>query len=102
MLAADCANVGLFCKAICCSSSRVMVFCSEAGVCAWPGIATANKIKEKQNASRRVEKVGESFCTDFSAVVGLFIFVLHARHVHLHWLIAFLLFRSSIMWSYLS
>src|ERR1700687_2753531 len=98
MLAADCANVGLFCRAICCSSSSVIVFCSEAGVCAWPGKATRNKAQERQSTNRVTQRSGDTVSTltsiNFTGVVRLFMFVLHSRHVHLHWLIAFLLFSQ--------
>src|SRR6266849_3949035 len=98
MLAADCANVGLFCKAICCSSSSVIVFCSEAGVCARPGKAARNKAQEKQSTNRVTQRSGDTVSTltsiNFTGVVRLFIFVLHSRHVHPHWLIAFLLFSE--------
>src|SRR5712692_4760929 len=98
MLAADCANVGLFCKAICCSSSSVMVFCSEAGVCARPGKATRNKAQEKQSTNLLTQRSGGTVSTltsiNFTGAVRLFMFVLHPRHVHLHWLIAFLLFSK--------
>src|ERR1700686_3894401 len=98
MLAADCANVGLFCKAICCSSSSVIVFCSEGGVCARPGKATRNKAQEKESTNRVTQRSGDSVSTitsiNFTDVVRLFMFVLHSRHVHLHWLIAFLLFSK--------
>src|SRR5258708_32192836 len=94
MLAADCANVGLFSKAICCSSSRVIVFCSEAGACALPGKATRNKAQEKQITNRVAQRSGDTISTltsiNFIGVVRLFMVVLHPRHVHLHWLIAFL------------
>src|ERR1700687_2854167 len=98
MLAADCANVGLFCRAICCSSSSVIVFCSEAGVCAWPGKATRNKAQEKQSTNRITQRSGGIVSTltsvNFTSVVRLFMFVPHSRHVHLHWFIAFLLFSK--------
>src|ERR1700687_3281899 len=98
MLAADCANVGLLCKAICCSSSSVIVFCSEAGVCARPGKATRNKGKNMQSTNRATQRSGDTVSTltsiNFTGVVRLFMFVLHSRHVHLHWLIAFLLFSQ--------
>src|SRR6266403_3981828 len=98
MLAADCANVGLFCKAICCSSSSVMVFCSDAGFCAWPGNATRNKAQEKQSANRdaprRRDAASLLTSVNFTGVVRLFMLVLHSRHVHLHWLIAFVLFSK--------
>src|SRR5260370_32931119 len=96
MLAADCANVGLFCKAICCSSSSVIVFCSEAGACARPGKATRNKAQEKQSRNRVTKRSGDIILTlnsiNFSGIVRLFMFVLHPRRVHLPWVIAFLLF----------
>src|SRR5712692_7630015 len=98
MLAADCANVGLFCKAICWSSSSVIVFCSEAGACARPGIATRNKAQEKQSTNRVTKRGDDTVSTltsiNFTGVVRLFIFVLHPGHVHLHWLFAFLLFSK--------
>src|SRR6202158_1448222 len=98
MLAADCANVGLFCRAICCSSSSVIVFCSEAGVCAWPGKATRNKAQERQSTNRATQRGGDGVSTvtsiNFTGVVRLFMFVLRARHGHLHWLIAFLFFSK--------
>src|SRR6266481_9180855 len=98
MLAADCANVGLFCKAICCSSSRVMVFCSEAGVCARPGKASRNNVQEKQSTNRITQRSGDTVSTftsvDFNVIVRLFMFVLHPWHFHLHWLIAYLLFSK--------
>src|SRR5256886_3342864 len=98
MLAADCLNVGLFCKAIRCSSSSVIVFCAEAGVCARPGKATRNKAQEKHSTNRDTQQSGDTVssltCINFSCVVRLFMFVLHPRHVHLHWLIAFLLFSK--------
>src|SRR5712664_3653933 len=98
MLAADCANVGLFCKAICCSSSSVIVFCSEVAVCARPGTAIRNKAQERQSTNRATQRSGDTVSTlisiNFSAVVRLFMFVLHPRHVHLHWLFAFLLFSK--------
>src|SRR6267143_7218309 len=98
MLAADCANVGLFCKAICCSSSSVIVFCSEAGVCARPGKATRDKAQEKQTTNRVIRRSGVTVSTftsiNFTGVVRLFMFLLHPRHVHLHWLIAFPLFSK--------
>src|SRR6266852_9423681 len=94
-LAADCANVGLFCKAICCSSSSVIVFCSEDGVCARPGKATKNKAQEKQSTNRVTQRSGDTVSTltsiNFTGVVRLFMFglhMLHPRHVHLHWFIA--------------
>src|ERR1700694_3061780 len=98
MFATDCAKVGLFCKAICCSSSSVMVFCSEAGVCARPVRTTRNKAQEKQSTNRVTQRSGGTVSTltsiNFTGVVRLFMFVLHPRHVHLHWLIAFLLFSK--------
>src|SRR5713226_2096082 len=98
MLAADCLNVGLFCKAICCSSSSVIVFCSEAGVCARPGKATKNKAQDKQSTNRVTQRSADTVPTltsiNFIGIVRLFMFVLHSRHVHLHWLIAFLLFSK--------
>src|SRR5437867_1651731 len=98
MWAADCANVGLFCKAICCSSSSVIVFCSEDGVCARPGKATRNKAQERQSTNRVTQRSGDTVSTptsiNFTGVVRLFMFVLHSRHVHLYWLIAFLLFSK--------
>src|SRR5216684_4271836 len=98
MLAADCANVGLFCKAICWSSSSVIVFCSGAGVCARPCKTTRNKAQEKQSTNRVTKRSDDTVSTltfiNFTGVVRLFIFVLHSRHVHPHWLIAFLLFSE--------
>src|SRR6266853_5370584 len=98
MLADDCLNVGLFCKAICCSSSSVIVFLSEAGVCARPGKATKNKADEKQSTNRVTQRSADIISTltsiNFTGVVRLFMFVLHTRHVHLHWLIAFLFFSK--------
>src|SRR5437588_11792470 len=99
MLAADCANVGLFCKAICWSSSSVIIFCSEAGVCARPGKASRNKAQEKQSTNRVTQRRGDIVSTitsiSFAGVVRLFMLVLHPRHVHLHWFIA-LLFLSKL------
>src|SRR5438445_7613622 len=96
MLAAACLNVGLLCKAICCSSSSVIVFCSEGGVCARPGKATKNKTDEKQSTNRVTQRSADTVSTltskNFTGVIKLFMFVLHPRHVHFHWLIAFLLF----------
>src|SRR5579859_3985489 len=98
MLAADCANVGFFCKAICCSSSSVIVFCSRTGVWARPGNATRNKAQEKQSANRVTQRsagtVSILTSINFNGAVRLFMFVLHPRHVHLHWLIAFPLFSK--------
>src|SRR6266478_3210799 len=98
MLAADCLNVGLFCKAICCSSSRAIVFCSEARVCARPGKASRNKTQEKQSTNRVTQRSGDTVSIlssiNFTGVISLFMFVLHPRHVHLHWLSAFLLFSQ--------
>src|SRR5713101_1956872 len=98
MLAADCLNVGLFCKAICCSSLSVIVFCSEAGVCARPGKATKNKADEKQSTNRVTQRSGDSVSTltpkNFTSVVKSFMFMLHPWHVHLRWLIAFLFFSK--------
>src|SRR6266576_3746093 len=98
MLAADCLNVGLFCKAICCSSSSVIVFCSEAGVCACPGKATKNKANEKQSTNRVTQRSADIVSTltsiNFTGVVRLFMFVLHPWHVHLHWLSALLPFSK--------
>src|SRR5438309_6863894 len=98
MLAADCRNVGLFCKAICCSSSSVIIFCSEAEVCARPGKATSNNETAQQNANRIAQRSDDTVSIltsiDFSGIVRLFMFVLHSWHVHLHWLIAFLLFSK--------
>src|SRR5258708_12310840 len=95
MLAADCANVGLFSKAICCSSSRVIVFCSEAGACALPGKVTRNKAQEKQSTNRAMQRSDDTVSTltfiNFTGIVSLFMFALHPRHVHFHWLVAFLL-----------
>src|ERR1700732_2013467 len=94
MLAADWANVGLFCKAICWSSSSVMVFCSEAGVCARPCKGTRNKAHEKQSTNRVTQRSGDTVSIltsiNLTGVVRLFMFELHSRHVHLHWLTAFL------------
>src|SRR5260370_4756521 len=90
MLAADCANVGLFCKAICCSSSSVIVFCPEAGVCARPGKAT-RKPQQKQSRNGVTQWSDDTVLNltfiYFAGAVRLFIFVLHTRHFHLHWLI---------------
>src|SRR5713101_7757984 len=98
MLAVDCLNVGLFCNAICCSSSSVTVFCSGAGVWARPGKATTNKAHEKQSTNRVAQLTAENVSTltpkNFTGVIKLFMFLLHSRHVHLHWLIAFLLFSK--------
>src|SRR6266481_7879150 len=98
MLAADCANVGLFCKAICWSSSSVIVFCSGAGVCARPGKTTRNKAQEKQSTNRVTQRSGDTVSTlasiNLTGLVRLFMFVLHPRHVHLHGLVAFLLFSK--------
>src|SRR5713101_7427298 len=98
MLAADCLNVGLFCKAICCSSLSVIVFCSEAGVCARPGKATKNKADEKQSTNRVTQRSVDTISSftpkTFTSVVKLFMFMLHSWHVHLHRLIAFLLFSK--------
>src|SRR5258708_36223052 len=95
MLAADCANVGLFSKAICCSSSRVIVFCSEAGACALPGKVTRNKAQEKQSTNRAMQRSDDTVSTltsiNFTGIVSLFMFAPHPRHVHFHWLVAFLL-----------
>src|SRR5713226_7840232 len=78
MLAADCANVGLFCKAICCSSSSVIVFCSEAGACALPGKVTRNKAQEKQSTNRVAQRSGDTVPTltsiNFIGIVSLFMF----------------------------
>src|SRR6266849_5356120 len=94
MLAADCADVGLFCKAISCSSSRVIVFCSEGGVCDRPGKATRKKTQEKRSTNRVTQRSGDTVSTltsiNCTGVVRLFMFVLHPRHIHLHWFIAFL------------
>src|SRR5438552_15971572 len=83
MLAADCLKVGLFCKAICCSSSSVIVFCSEAGVCARPGKATRNKAQEKQSRNRVTQLSGDTISTlsstNFTSLVRLFMFVFHPR-----------------------
>src|ERR1700680_4411867 len=102
MLAADCANVGLFCKAICCSSSSVIVFCSEAGVCARLGKATRNKAHEKQSTSRVTQLSGETVSTltpiNFTGVVRFFMFFLHPPHVHLHGFFAFLFFSKLHVW----
>src|SRR6267378_6127455 len=98
MLAADCANVGLFSKAICWSSSSVIVFCSEAGVCARPDKVSRNKAQDKQNTNRVTQRSGDTVLLltsiNFAGVVRLFMLVLHPRHIHLHWLIAFLLFSK--------
>src|SRR6266853_4222806 len=98
MLAADCRNVGLFCKAICCSSSSVIVFFSDTEVCARPGKATRNKTKNMQSANRVTQRSGDTVSAltsrDFTGVIRLFMLVLHSRHIHLHWLIAFLLFSK--------
>src|SRR5260370_26474080 len=98
MLAADCLNVGLFSKAICCSSSSVIVWCSEAGVCARPGKASRNTTQDKHSANRVRQRTTDTVSTrisvNFIGIVRLFMFVLHSRHVHLHWLIAFLLFSK--------
>src|SRR6266446_2677542 len=96
MLAADCLKVGLFCKAICCNSSSVIVFCSEAGVCARPGKATKNKADEKQNTNLVTQRSVDTVSTpkNFTSVVKLLMFMLHPWHVHLHRLIAFLLFSK--------
>src|ERR1700730_8467604 len=98
MLAADCLNVGLFCKAICCNSSSVIVFCSEPGVCARPGKATRNRVHEKQSTNRVTQRRGDTVSAftpiNFTGVIRLFMFVLHPRHVHLDWLVAFLLFSK--------
>src|ERR1700719_124700 len=98
MLAADWPNVGLFCKAICWSSSSVMVFCSEAGVCAWLGKATISKALEIRSTNRVTRLSGDTVSLlnsiNFSGVVRLFMIVLHPRHVHLHRLFAFLLFSK--------
>src|SRR5579864_945440 len=92
MLAADCANVGLFCNAICCSSSSVIVFCSGTAVCAWRGTANRNRKQEEQSKDRVTPRSGAT--ASKTGVVRLFIFVLHPRHVHVHWLIAFPLFSK--------
>src|SRR5260370_30690344 len=64
MLAADCANVGLFCKAICCSSSRGIVFCSEGGVC-----ASANStLRAEDDHPRRTATDGLTKQSDVRAV----------------------------------
>src|SRR6266567_3317865 len=98
MLAADCRNVGLFCKAICCSSSSVIVFFSDTEVCARPAKATRNKTKNMQSANRVTQRSGDTVSAltsrDFTGVIRLFMLVLHSRHIHLHWLIAFLLFSK--------
>src|SRR5258708_17219048 len=98
MLAADWANVGLFCKAICCSSSSVIVFCSEAGTCGLPGKVTRNKAQEKQSTNRAMQRSDDTVSTltsiNFTGVVRLFMFVIRPRNVHLHWLFAFLLFSN--------
>src|SRR3977135_133352 len=96
MLAADCLNVGLFRKAICCSSSSVIVFCSEVGVCARPGKATKNKAQKKQSMNRVTQRrcvtVSTFTSIKLTAVIKLFMFVLHTCHVHC--LVAFLLFST--------
>src|SRR2546430_13909065 len=96
MLAADCRNVGLFRKAICCSSSSVIVFCSEAGVCARAGTVTRNNAQKKYSTNRVTQLSSDTVstltCINFTGIVRLFMFVLHSRHVH--WLIAFLLFSK--------
>src|SRR5712691_2037936 len=98
MLAADCANVGLFCKAICCSSSSVIVFCSEAGLCARAGKATSNKDTAQQSANWVAQRSGATVSAltsrDFTGVIKLFMFVLHSGHVHFHRLTAFLFFSK--------
>src|SRR5258708_7613482 len=95
MLAADCLNVGLCCKAICCSSSSVVVFCSEDEVWARPGKAPKNKAHENQSTSRVTQRSGDTVSTftpiNFTGLIRLFMSVLHPRHIHLHyWFIAFL------------
>src|SRR6266436_3568505 len=98
MLAADCANVGLLCKAICCSSSSVMVFCSEAGACARPGDGTRNNAQEKHSTNRDTQRSNDTVAAltsiTFIRVIKLFMLVLHAGHIHLHRFIAFLLFSQ--------
>src|ERR1700730_19074084 len=98
MLAADCAKVGLFCKAICCSSSSVMVFCSEPVVCARLAEVTRNKAQDKQSRGRVIQRSGDTVSTltsvNFTGTVRLFMVVLHSGQVHLHRLIAFLLFAK--------
>src|SRR5690348_2283882 len=98
MSAADCANVGLFWRAICCSSSSVIVFCSEAGVCARPGRVVRNKVTERQSANRVTQRsraiVSTLTFVSSERAIRLFMFVLHSWHIHLHWLIAFLLFSK--------
>src|SRR5439155_13067927 len=98
MLAADCLNVGLCCKAICCSSSSVIAFCSDTEVCARAGKATRNKGTAKQSANRVTHRSGAAVSAltseNFNGVITLFMLVLHSRHIHLHWLIAFLLFSK--------
>src|ERR1700722_7588647 len=91
MFAPACLNVGLFCSAICCNSSSVIVFCSEADVCAGLNIATTNRTQERQSTNRVVQHSGDSAstCTSIIGVVRLFMFVLHPWHLHVHWLIAF-------------
>src|SRR6202011_2590081 len=48
--------------------------------------------------NRVTKRSGETVSTltsiNFKGVVRLFMFVLHSRHVHLHWLVAFLLFSK--------
>src|SRR5689334_18620359 len=96
MLAADCANVGLCSKAICCSSSSVSIFCSETAVCVRPGKADRNRKQERQSTDRVTPRScgTASTCNSLTGVVRLFMFVLHPRHVHIHWLIAFPLFSK--------
>src|ERR1700674_265389 len=98
MFAADCPNVGLFFKAICCSSSSVIVFCSVTGVCARPGKATRQKDTAKQSTDRVTQRIGDTvsilISVNFTGAVRLLMFVLHSRHVHFHWFIAFLLFSK--------
>src|SRR5260370_7795328 len=99
MLAADCANVGLLCRAICCSSSSVIVFCPEAGVCARPGRAT-RKPHQRQSRTGVTHRRDNSVLTltsiTFTGVVRLFMFVLHPRLSHLLCLFASLLFSSPL------
>src|ERR1700692_3880963 len=98
MLAADCRNVGLFCKAICCSSSSVIVFFSDTDGCALAGRAIRNNHTTKQNAKRVAQRscdaVSALTSRKLTGVIRLFMLVLHSRHIHLHWLIAFLLFSK--------
>src|SRR5260370_3896694 len=98
MLAADCRNVGLVCKAICCSSSSVIRFWSGGGVWDRPGKATKNKAQEKETTKRITRRSADTVSTltrkNFTGIIKLFMVVLHPRHIHLHWFIAFLLFSK--------